>query len=183
MNLQTLPSSIPSSSSVSDKFNSNLVPLVYQQSPLWQAGKGSRGKEVVWTSDEISPPTKPRKVLPPWPPLCYGLLLSGKVASFDWVLKTQLAVGRQRAKGGEPPTHPGPGRGSETRAQLSSWPGTTGNTRTCAVDSGSLLGGSHSYSSLFPFSISADPHDRGHHCWHPHSRHGDCIHLLSEVRG
>lgn len=59
MNLQSLPSSIPSSSSVSDKFNFNPVPLVYQQSPFWQAGRQtSRGKEVVWTSDEISPPDK-----------------------------------------------------------------------------------------------------------------------------
>lgn len=181
MNLQSLPSSIPSSSSVRDKFNSNPVPLVYQQSPFWQAGKPAEVRRQCGPPLRSHPPQSPGRSCHHGLLCAYGLLLSGKVASFDWVLKTQLVVGRQRAKGGEPPTHPGPGRGSETRAQLSSWPGTTGNTCTCAVDSGSLLGGSHSYSSLFPFSISADPHNRGHHCWHPHSRLGDCTHLLSEV--
>ena len=51
------------------------------------------------------------------------------------------------------------------------------------VGGGGLLGGSCSYSSLFPFSISADPHDRGHHCWRPHSWHADCTHRLNEVYG
>lgn len=44
-------------SSTSNKFNSKLALPATQQGQVWRAGKGSRGKEGVWTSPEISPPT------------------------------------------------------------------------------------------------------------------------------
>lgn len=91
-----------------------------------------------------------------------------------------------RVKGSEPPTHPGPGRGVTDQSPIvflarNHWEFPYLCSR--GVGGGGLLGGSCSYSSLFPFSISADPHDRGHHCWRPHSWHADCTHRLNEVYG
>lgn len=74
------------------------------------AGKGSRGKEVEWTSGEIPLPTKPRKACHHDLSCVYGLLSSGKFVS----LSSEDTVGGDSGhsvKGSEPPTHPGPGRG------------------------------------------------------------------------
>lgn len=87
-----------------------------------------------WTSGEIPLPMKPRKVLPPWPPLSLWSSFVWQVCLF-WLSSEDTAGSDsgQKVKGSEPPTHPGPGRGGhrpEPHCVLG----------TCAVDGGLCLG-------------------------------------------
>lgn len=86
-------------------------------------------------------PYKPRKACHHGLLWVYGLLSSGKFVSSDWVLKTQLGVTVDT--GLKEVSHPlilALEGGSQTTAPLCSWPETTGNTCTCAVDRGVCLG-------------------------------------------
>lgn len=177
MNLQTFPSPIPSGHHPAPLSGTNLTP---SQVP-WFIGKVSCGRQVRaaeagrWHGPRMR--SHPHEAQEGPATLAYFVFRSLIIwqGCLFWTHSWGWAD-----RGLEKVSHP-PILALETRAWWSSGPGATRNACTCAVDSGGLLGGGCSYSSLLPFSISADPHHRGHHRWHPHSQPGDCIRPLIKV--